>query len=768
MPVPTTYPGVYIEEIPSGVRTITGVSTSVAGFVGAARRGPVGLPRHIFAFSDYERIFGGLDAYSEMAYAVRQFFLNGGQEAWVVRAAGNATAAHATLQNLAAAPVDVLDVTATSAGASGNAIQLFVDWETNFPDSTFNLSLVYPSTDDPQNAVLETFTNLSMNPADARFAVAVINGTSTLVTVAPSPAPPPLTPAQSISGQILTSDIASLIPATGTGSIRVAINNNPPVIVTLLPGTPTTLHQLTDQIQNAVINAGSTTEFHSFTCSASPPGPFSTITATITTVSPNGDVLRILPGPINDLSSALKLGAINGGTEIDSFAAARPAPMPANGTLYGGELTAADIDTAGGQPAGSLTIALNGDTGHAINLDDHHAIADPQAKLSAIAQDIAAKVQAVVPPPRLKAAYAKFTARITRKNSLSLRSGLAGPTSQVAVAAGAPHDVSSQLKLTSPDALIIAGKLTTLSGGTETPPPWTGAVETSAYLGPTGTSNQGIYALDGADFNLLVLAGVTNDAITAAAAAYCQKRRAFYIGDPPQGKSVDDMATYMIGADVPKSEYGALYYPYVRVADPLAGGALRSTPPSGTMAGIYARTDASRGVWKAPAGTDATLVGVNALDVLMNDGQNGSLNQLGLNAIRLFPVYGVIAWGARTFMGADVATSEYKYIPVRRLALYIEESLYRGTKWVVFEPNDEPLWAQIRLNLGAFMQDLFRKGAFQGASPRQAYFVKCDGETTTQNDINLGTVNIVVGFAPLKPAEFVIIQIQQIAGQLAA
>jgi uncharacterized protein len=125
-----------------------------------------------------------------------------------------------------------------------------------------------------------------------------------------------------------------------------------------------------------------------------------------------------------------------------------------------------------------------------------------------------------------------------------------------------------------------------------------------------------------------------------------------------------------------------------------------------------------------------------------------------------------VVWGSRTLRGDDIIADDYKYIPIRRLALYIEESLYRGTKWVVFEPNDEPLWAQIRLNVGAFMHNLFRQGAFQGTTPNQAYFVKCDSETTTQNDRDLGIVNIVVGFAPLKPAEFVIIQIQQIAGQI--
>jgi phage tail sheath protein FI len=185
------------------------------------------------------------------------------------------------------------------------------------------------------------------------------------------------------------------------------------------------------------------------------------------------------------------------------------------------------------------------------------------------------------------------------------------------------------------------------------------------------------------------------------------------------------------------------------------------------VAGVIARTDATRGVWKAPAGIDAGLAGVNDLTmgadpVNLTDAENGDLNVLGINCLRTFPVVGRVVWGARTLRGADALADEYKYLPVRRLALYLEESLYRGTQWVVFEPNDEPLWAQIRLNIGAFLQGLFRQGAFEGSSPRDAYFVKCDAETTTVNDRNLGRVNIIVGFAPLRPAEFVILQIQQI------
>jgi phage tail sheath protein FI len=282
-------------------------------------------------------------------------------------------------------------------------------------------------------------------------------------------------------------------------------------------------------------------------------------------------------------------------------------------------------------------------------------------------------------------------------------------------------------------------------------------------------------------FNILCIpatsrfpAGSDTSAFTVATAAnaLCTKRRAFYILDPPQGQGPvganDTVIAILAWLDAHaslRSRNAALYFPRLDIPDPLNNFRLRASPASGTIAGLYARTDATRGVWKAPAGTDASLSGVQQLEYNVIDGENGVLNPLAINALRTFPVFGPICWGARTLYGADQLADDYKYIPVRRLALYMEESLFRGTQWVVFEPNDTPLWAQIRLNVGSFMQDLFVQGAFQGSTPQQAYFVKCDSETTTQNDIDNGIVNIVVGFAPLKPAEFVIIQIQQMAGQ---
>lgn len=295
-------------------------------------------------------------------------------------------------------------------------------------------------------------------------------------------------------------------------------------------------------------------------------------------------------------------------------------------------------------------------------------------------------------------------------------------------------------------------------------------------------SKTGLYMLDKVDlFNLLSVppdtrGGNTDNTFYQTAMAYCASRRAMLIVDSPaewsRNKDVaaatarDGLSTLGLSGEAARN--AALYFPRVTEADPLLDGQLDTFVPCGIVAGVMARTDVNRGVWKAPAGLDAAINGIQALQVNLNDNENGMLNPLGINCLRAFPISGRVVWGARTLRGADQLADEYKYVPVRRLALYIEESLYRGLKWVVFEPNDEPLWAQIRLNVGAFMHNLFRQGAFQGSTPRDAYFVKCDKETTTQNDINLGIVNIVVGFAPLKPAEFVIIKLQQMAGQIEA
>jgi uncharacterized protein len=515
MPVPLTYPGVYIEELPSAVRTITGVGTSITAFVGRAKRGPADKASMIHSFADYAQIFGGLWAKSTLGYAVQHFFLNGGADAIIVRVANGATPA--TISLLTGAGNLVLD--AANPGEWGRALAAAVDYQTSDSADTDLYNLTVRHTDSETGAqTTEVFRNLSIVAASPRHVTKVLKDESKLV----------------------------------------------------VPQTPV------------------------------------------------------------------------------------PASRP--------------TDTGG--------------------------------------------------------------------------------------------------------AFVAAGPLTGGDGGD---------IGDAQVNGSTVDPKTGIYALDDADlFNLLYIPPYRYDPTAIdpasgtlnAAAKYCRDRRAMLIVDPPATwNDKDDPRNGTIGVDgaafgVTRSENAVLYFPRIVALDPLAENRPATFGPGGAVAGVMARTDSARGVWKAPAGIEATLNGVIDFSVRLTDAENGELNPVGVNCLRAFDGVGRVVWGARTLRGADRLADQWKYLPVRRLALHIEESLYRGTQWVVFEPNDEPLWAQIRLNVGAFMNTLFRQGAFQGTSPRQAYLVKCDGETTTQDDINRGVVNILVGFAPLKPAEFVVIKIQQLAGQI--
>jgi uncharacterized protein len=272
-------------------------------------------------------------------------------------------------------------------------------------------------------------------------------------------------------------------------------------------------------------------------------------------------------------------------------------------------------------------------------------------------------------------------------------------------------------------------------------------------------------------FNLLTIPGVSDNAIWSAGLTFCERKLAFAIMDPPAQAlaSADPLSKLPWIGDamdtvIPKSANGALYFPYLKAST------APELPPSGYVAGIYAKTDQNRGVWKAPAGLETTLRGTTGVVQRgrMNDKRHGTLNPKGINVLRDFSDSGTVVFGARTLVAANPAFEQWRYVPVRRTALFIEQSLYNSLGWVVFEPNDEPLWVAIRTTVENFMLSLFNQNAFQGRTPSQAFLVKCDSSTTTQTDIDLGIVNILVGFRPLKPAEFVIIKIAQLAGQVQA
>jgi uncharacterized protein len=657
MPIAPTYPGVYIEEVPSGVRTIVGVATSTGAFIDRFARGPLDVAIRIFSYADFERAFGGLNTLSAASYALQQFFLNGGTEAYVVRVGTDPLAA--SEQTLTDGATDMIHVIAgrrvagvavADPGVWGDSLRIEIDYDTTAPDETFNLTIQEVALENGRQVVRrsESYRNLTMEAGEPNYVLDVVNEDSVLV-------------------QLDRDGMADLIPfptpaprPDATGTLGAALV---PVDDPLFPGMPA--------------------EGATFTLTVDVDGTGGTTIAATATIAYGGSPVPLSYAGLRPF--------------IESAIRAAAATVPAEQAALDEWIRSATVQLA----AGRFRVLL-GRAGRTFNPD----------------------------------------AEVTFGGAADL--GLTG----AGVSVG-PQQVR-------------------LENGADS-----GDLTSAALIGVLNDKT-GMFALEDADiFNILCIpaaADLTDFEVRdayARATAYCEERRAFLIVDIPDGTdTLDGIMTWLGESEGLRHRNAAVYFPRPRIADPLNQGRLRSVGASGTMAGLYARTDAERGVWKAPAGTEARLRNVQDLDYPLTDRENGALNPLGVNALRSFPIFGMVAWGGRTLDGADQIASEWKYIPVRRLALFLEETLFRGLKWVVFEPNDEPLWSQIRLNVGAFMQNLFRQGAFQGSTPRDAYFVKVDSETTTQNDINLGIVNIVVGFAPLKPAEFVVIRIQQMAGQI--
>lgn len=292
-----------------------------------------------------------------------------------------------------------------------------------------------------------------------------------------------------------------------------------------------------------------------------------------------------------------------------------------------------------------------------------------------------------------------------------------------------------------------------------------GTPDDSHYEGSALTKT-GFHVLDDKnDVNIIAVPGITSNAVIGKGFSYCSGRKdCFFVGDVPYASDTPDEArTFVRSTLTTKNSYGAVYYPWIKATDPIGTGKnpTKELPPSGFVAGMYARIDGTRGIWKAPAGTEAGIAGALGLTYNVTDTEQDTLNPIAVNCIRSFPGSGIVIWGART-LSPD---AEWRYVPVRRYAIFLEQSIYYGTQWAVFEPNDEDLWASLRMNIRAFMMGQFREGALQGSTPSDAFYVKCDADLNPQSEIDAGRVNMEIGFAPLKPAEFVVIKITQKAGQ---
>jgi uncharacterized protein len=662
VPVSPTYPGVYIEEIPSGVRTIVGVATSITALIGRTQRGPTNKATTINSFSDFDRIFGGLWLESALGYAVRDFYFNGGSQAIIVRLYHGAFATEADRKKAQDAAQAVADAaTGTDAAAAAAAARTRANSFTTEPEKSAADTVAKVA--ETEAARTGATKDLVQNAAKAAVAGAV-----------------PYAKAKLIIGDIR---LEAAYEGSWGANLRAIVD----------------LDNISD------------------------PNLFN---LTVIDTRPGGSTERFLNLSIANDSPRRVDKVLEAESRLVRWDGAwPPATLP---------------NLAAIRSARDALKAAPTDQGK-------------QDALWALTQDTATQAER-------KYARAKAARESAQNNNAS--------QTDIDNAKRAEQDAKTALEN------ARQSLANSVSDGSY--------LSINDFLPPNSKiEKKGMHALEQADlFNLLCIPPYKDPSqpldvdvnLVSAAAAYCEERRAMLLVDPPKDwkdkttakERFTDAANDNVGT---RSKNAALFFPRLKQPNPLRDNQIEEFVPCGAVAGIFARTDIQRGVWKAPAGMEATLVGVPQLSVNLTDAENGELNPLGINCLRVFPIIGRIVWGARTLQGADQLASEWKYIPVRRTALFIEESLYRGTQWVVFEPNDEPLWAQIRLNIGAFMQNLFRQGAFQGKTPAEAYFVKCDKETTTQNDINLGIVNIIVGFAPLKPAEFVVIQIQQMASQIA-
>lgn len=655
-----TYPGVYVQEVASGVRPIEAASTSTAAFVGLAEMGPDDEARRVTSWTEFQRFYGSFINDGFLAYSVFQFFNNGGRQCYIVRVTRSgptgATTASATVQNRAAAPAAGVTFSARSRGAWGNLVFLTIEDGSTDPSNEFRISVRRQTEAEvipegfADTVPLEVHDNLSVDASAPNFVTTVLAASSNLVSALV------LAGNTALQRGLHRGGTSPVLPLNALRNFLVNLDNDGFQQVALPAGIAgsTVVADVAAAVETAVRALGATKKkastpieaFSAFTCTVEGAGPTARLLlqsgtgAVPTTFSPLSSVL-VQNAATNNGAGLLRLGESNGGVSQHALAVRRPA----NAT--------------------------------AVQLGDN-AVGAP-----------------VVPP--------------------------------------AP----------------VLG-----SDGTGTVP-------------VTSFSNAFALLDNKTDFSLLAVPGENLAPMVDAGMAYCQNRPlqdVFYVGEMARDDdTVAEAEAFRKQLTTPNS-YGAVYFPWVKALDP-TGLSTQPVllPPSGYIAGLYARIDSNRGVWKAPAGTEATLSGAVGLSVELTDVQHGNLNPVSIDVIRRFATAGIVSFGARTIS----SDPEWKYVPVRRTAIMIRVSIYYGIQWAVFEPNDEPLWSALRLNVRSFMLTLFRQGAFQGATPSDAFFVKCDSETTTQADIDLGIVNVLVGFAPLKPAEFVVVRISQKAGQAA-
>ncbi|WP_437972160.1 phage tail sheath C-terminal domain-containing protein [Sorangium sp. So ce260] len=709
---PGKYPGVYVQTIIDATPPTGGASTSVGALIGRTRRGPVNTPVTCLNFADFERQFGGLDVNSPVTYQASGFFSNGGTQAEIVRLyhAPSTKVTASFTGDLVAGPNPYMLTFAPTVAGPIVQVSTGDQFATTAPKSADDVYAALAVELGAEPAFAGAITNVKSSATGLSFHLSYPCSIS-----GGGPVKWSVSPGTTASGLALLAFNAS--------PLTFALDGTGPLVLTLTPpgGTPV---------------------------SVKAQGPFD-----------SGAAAAVA------LYQAIRLSAQASALVVPTR------PVDANLTLaYANPVSVSltakgdNVTPTGPSTSFQLSAASPGAWGNAIV-----ASVDTAGINQAVANKYGLQTSDLFNLTVMcNGTSERFTAVTLAKSAGSNRLDrvLAGGSALVALT----------------DAALLgtpappAGSWAAGAGGDDS-----GPLMDADYLGDPNLKT-GLYAFNQKPYGFNILSippdnydnasngGDVDPAIYQAAAQICADNNAMLIIDPPtkwttsfnEGNigaiSLADLGNYTDA----QARACAVYFPRVIIADPLRNGLPRTVVPSGFLAAVWAAVGTASGVWKAPAGLDAPIGGIVQLEVKMNDDQNGVLNPMGINALRFFTGSGNVVWGARTLRGADQLADPYKYIPVQRLLDYIETSLLENTRWAVFQPNGEALWSRLQTQIAVFMSSLFSQGAFAGTSASQAFFVKCDATTTTPADAAAGIVNVQVGFAPIYPAEFVVITISQI------
>lgn len=778
------HPGVYIEEIPSGAKPIEGVSTSVTAFVGVANRGPAGVANLIGKFDDYVNDYGNIASEDdEMGLAVQAFYLNGGGAAYICRLVGSgSTAATINISGEGVAGAGdtsnpVLEITASSEGDWGNEVYVQIV-KPDLDSLTFDLLVGHR--EDGEFVVDETFPDLTMVEEDDNYALTLVNGNSSLVELSLGASADVDDAGEEYQDAVTTGgSVPNVVTHFSAGLsapmiLTLNINGMGADQITLDPGAITLggVNVDTDgaamaaEIQARVLALGTADAYQNFTCTYNAAGP-----RRFVLTSPEDDTSSSVDVYDGDLAELLCL-------DSECVATLTGAALASTGTLFSSAVS--------GMPSladTSLTLNIDNHGSETITLDV--AAMTFTGTNAADGQTVALAIQNAVQAINSSvSSYKDFSCSYNGSRQFVLSSGSNDVrASGLSVVDGPLADL---LGLNAADApTLVLGRQREQGSSRVIPLQSLGVLDQGLQLvggsanPPTANDYSNFYSTvlrKVRDVSILLLPGEAwpqsgPHAIIDATLAHCESTaNRILIVDPPADAELEQSAD-VTQLGLPTSTYTALYYPWVDVANPFYNedtnpnaSTTLTIAPSAFAAGMWAKIDGRRGVWKAPAGVEAQLNGAADLQFNVEDLEQDQLNPLGINCYRKIPGYGSVIWGSRTL--ATKAKPEWRYVPVRRTAIFIEQSIFNGIQWAVFEPNDEPLWGALRSNIGSFMNGLFRAGAFQGGTANDAYFVRCGlGDTMTQGDIDRGQVIVIVGFAPLKPAEFVIVRIQQKVAQ---